>query len=379
MVTCTVVNYDRLEGFIDYTNVDSWKEYIKSYVIPLWRNTLILKEFYENLRSEFHDVLLSDVAEKDLPLLLGGIDPRKEEVYRKNSLAKFYSKFFGLKLSDLQSWVLGGGNVGIPLKVIVEETAFTRLVNDVFKWLDRAVHYQTLVDFTEPEVEYQQLKKDPYKLLKLIRDFYQQILGITVNYNYYTFFLWSIKQIPYKFMKAAYPRIDQILEFLEDEFGLTKFNWNPPFSEDSPLYREYTIWCWPEYNTKSERGGYCGPDYSQGRSFGGSICVLNEIIWSYTSRSYSSLTRELKDIISSYFTMFPNLEEDYVSRVKGRVIGKLYPRIYYRGISAAEDQSKVGETNLTIMQMLDEVSPYLFTGLAKIRYVSEGYLEISEI
>ncbi|MGQ9507754.1 MAG: hypothetical protein ACUVTB_07885, partial [Candidatus Bathycorpusculaceae bacterium] len=321
--------------------------------------------------------LLRDVAEKDLPLLLGGVVPSREEVYRRNSLAKLYSKFFGLKLSDLQSWVLGGELTGTQLKVIVEETAFIRFVNEIFKWSDRAVRYQTLVEFSEPEVDHGELKGDPNKLKELISDFYQSTLNVSVNYNYHTFFLWSLKQIPYKFMKEAYPRIDQIINFLKTEFGLTPLRWKVPFNEDSNFYKEYTIWCWPEYNAQSDRGGWCGPEYSQSKSFGGSICALNEAIWKHLTKGYSPT--DLEKTILEYFTIFPNLKEEYIAKVKDRVAGKIYSYIYYRGITAAEDRSKAGETNLTIMQMIDEISPHLFTGLAKIAYVGDDYISISSV
>ncbi|MEM0328128.1 MAG: hypothetical protein QXN53_06110 [Thermoproteota archaeon] len=370
-------NYDLLEGFIDYTNKEGWMDYIKSYVIPLWKSALILREFFDNLKSEFQNVLISTVAEKDLPLLFGGVIPSREEVYRRNSLAKFYNKFFGLKLSDLQSWVLGGELTGTQLKAIIEETTFVRFVNEIFKWSDRAVRYQTLVGFTEPEVDYKGLKEDPNKLKELVKDFYQSILNVSVNHNYHTFFLWSIKQIPYKFMKEAYPRIDQIIEFLEAEFGLTYLRWKAPFSEGSSLCKDYTIWCWPEYNTQSDRGGLCGPEYSQGKSFGGALSVLNEAIWKHLIKGYSPT--DLEKIFTEYFTVFPYLKEEYISRVKDRLAGKIYSYIYYRGITAAEERSRLSETNLTIMQMIDEISPYLFTGLAKIAYIGDDYIQISQV
>ena len=46
-------NYDEIEGFIDYTKEEEWKEYIKTYIIPLWEKTWILKEYFEELESEF--------------------------------------------------------------------------------------------------------------------------------------------------------------------------------------------------------------------------------------------------------------------------------------------------------------------------------------
>jgi len=373
-------NYDSVENFIDYANKDAWKSYVENYVIPVWRNASILKEFFENLKSKFQNFSLGDVSEKDLPLLLGGVVPGREDIYKKNSLAKFYDRFFGLKLSDLKPWLLGGEATGIQPKVIVEETAFIRFVDEVLKWSNKAVQCQALVEATEPKIDYDKLKENANELKELIKNFYQSVLNISVNYNYGTFFLWSIKQIPYRFMKEAYPRIDGILDFLQREFGLTRFKWKSPFPEGSKLYEDYTIWCWPEYNAELDRlggGNVRGPEYSQCKSFGGSICALNEVIWKHLSKGYHSPT-DLERIFTEYFNVFPDLKEEYVSRVKDRLTGKIYSHIYYGRIMAAEDISKVGETNLTIMQMIDEVSPYLFTGLAKITYVSDGHIIISQ-
>ncbi|RLG01861.1 MAG: hypothetical protein DRN49_00375 [Thaumarchaeota archaeon] len=53
-------NYDLLEGFINYTDKNAWRGYIKKFAVPLWKNALVLKEFFEKLKSEFHNVLLRD-------------------------------------------------------------------------------------------------------------------------------------------------------------------------------------------------------------------------------------------------------------------------------------------------------------------------------
>jgi len=370
-------NYDSLSGFINYTDKEEWKKYVENYVLPLWKSTSTLKEFYENLKSEFNNAFLQDIKEEDLPLLLGGVDPSEGEIYKKNSLARFYNRFFGLKLSDIQSWILGGELAGIQLKALVEETEFTRFVNEVFKWIDRAMKRQSLVPYKQFSIGYEELKKNPDKLKDVVKEFYESVLKISVNYNYYTFFLWSIKQIPYRFMKEAYPRIDQIIDFLKNEFGLTKLRWKIPFSEDSSLYKEYTIWCWPEYNAPSEKGGYCGPEYNPDISFGGSICVLNEKIWKYMTKGYSPT--HLEKIILDYFNIFPYLREEYENKFQGTLIGKMYGNIYYRGITASEDESKLGQTNMTLMQMIDEISPYLFTGIAKIYVIEENRIGISKV
>jgi hypothetical protein len=371
----SVINYDNIQGFIDYINKEEWKKYIENYVIPVWSNASVLRNFFEIVKTSFQGVFLKDVNQRDLPLILGGIVPSNERVYKKNSLAKFYNKFFGLKIDDLQSWIAGSELAGIQPKVTVEKTAFMEFVEKVFEYSDIAIKNQTVIEPpSEPEVNYDELKYDVKKLIAIIENFYQSVLNISVNYNYGTFFLWSIKQIPYKFMKEAYPRIDQIIDFLQTEFGLEPLRWKMPFTQDSSLYKDYTIWCWPEYNTSSKDGGYCGPEYSKGKSFGGSICILNEVIWKYLT----SFT-ELEKIFSEYFSIFPNLKKEYMDIVKNIITTKFHNYIYYKGIAAAESASELGETNLTLMQMIDEVSPYLFTGLAKIDYVCDSYIRIWRI
>ena len=90
--------YDDIEGFIDYTNKEEWERYITDFVIPLWKATWIIKEYFEELKREFDNLPLGEVKEEDRPLLLGGIRPSSDEIYSRNSLAKFYLKFFGLRL-----------------------------------------------------------------------------------------------------------------------------------------------------------------------------------------------------------------------------------------------------------------------------------------
>ncbi len=350
-----MADYDQVEGFIDYTSKGGWKDYVKNQVIPFWKDALVLKEFFQNLKNEFQGLPLNIINEDDLPLLLGGVDPNREEVYRRNSLAKFYNRFFGLKLSDLQSWVLGGKVLGPDIKVIVEETAFTNFVNEVFKWLDRAVSCQTLATYEEPTTTHEELKKNPQKLKELILNFYQSVLSFSVNYNYHTFFLWSIKQIPYKFMKSAYPRISQTMDVLHQEFGLRELKWNIPFSEGSELYDEYVIWCFPEYDPRNE-----------GKSFGGAICKANEVIWENVRKGH-----DLESTLLTLFSRIPELENEYVERVRVRAAGRYYSHIYYRGLSAAEQIPSVGQIKKTVIEMLDEISPQLFIGLAKINYVGD--------
>ena len=336
--------YDEIEGFIDYTNKEEWERYITNSVIPLWKATWIIKEYSEELKVEFDNLPLSEVEEEDRPLLSGGIRPSSDEIYSRNSLAKFYLKFFGLRLKDLQSWILQQqhGETLTEITVEVVETEFIKLVREIFNLLDYALQYQTLVsDFKEPQLNYEELKKNPEKVKELIKEFYQTLLNITLNHNYGTFFICSINQVSYKTMKTAYPRIDQVLEFLQNEFGLIELDWNNPINPETQTFKDYTIYCFPEYNPKR-----------QGKSFGGAIVKLNELLWS--KFSYSS---EIKETLGMLFGEVPNLKEEFRERVKSQLPEKYYSWIYFKGITASESSSRIEESGKTLMEMLDENMP----------------------
>lgn len=351
--------YDDMEGFIDYTNKEEWEGYITDFVIPLWKATWIIKEYFEELKREFDNLPLSEVEEEDRPLLLGGIRPSSDEIYSRNSLAKFYLKFFGLRLKDLQSWILQQqhGETLTEITVEVVETEFIKLVREIFNLLDYALQYQTLVsDFKEPQLNYEELKKNPEKVKELIKEFYQTLLNITLNHNYGTFFICSINQVSYKTMKIAYPRIDQVLEFLQNEFGLIELDWNNPINPETQTFKDYTIYCFPEYNPKR-----------QGKSFGGAIVKLNELLWS--KFSYSS---EIKETLGMLFGEIPDLKEEFRERVRSQLPENYYSWIYFKGITASKSSSGIEESGKTLMEMLDENMPWLFTSLIKIDYVYEN-------
>jgi len=353
-------NYDEVGGFIDYTSKEEWKKYIMNSVLPLWRSAKIIIEYFEKLREEFDKLLLNEVKEEDKRLLLGGVDPSGTEVYSEKSLAKFYSKFFGLKLNDLQAWIWQQQYGEALAEVFVEvlETEFIKFVKEIFNTLNRGLEQQSIVqEYKEPQLNYEELKKNPEKVKELIKEFYQALLNISMNYNYGSFFLCSIKQITYKAMKTAYPRIDQALEFLQKEFGLEELRWNNPLSQDSQIYKDYTIYCFPEYNPKK-----------QGESFGGAIVRVNELLWNVFSFSL-----EVKETLSMLFDKIPDLREEFRKEVELQLTEKYHSEIYFKGIAASEDchESIIEKSGKTLMEMLDENMPWLFTSLIKIFYISE--------
>lgn len=381
-------NMTGYEERINYIDRDSWKKYIEEEILPLWRIAYILDEFRIELKGKFKDCSLRDVPEEDRSILLGGVnpDPKEATVYTKNSLAKFYKDFFGVELDSLQSWGSYGQSFEGKIRVkVADSTPFIDLVYNMHILCNKALKNQSFVEFDEPEVDYESLKKDPNKLQELVNDFLKLAINVSVNCNYHTFFLWSIKQLPYGYMKEAYQQIDQVMDLLE-EFGLTEFNWENPFEgttlkEDTTLEKDYTIWCWPEYKAVTESWESKSISVEKAKSFGGSICILNEIMWENLRKD-----SPLMKTISEYFRDPPNLKEDYIEMAKDRIReGEVYSKIFYskKGIgiglgdgysspthyeekSAKETLEKSGKS---LKCLIDDISPYLFTGLAKITEV----------
>ncbi|RLI81242.1 hypothetical protein DRP04_06605 [Archaeoglobales archaeon] len=370
-------SYDELEGFIDYTDENEWKRYIETYVIPLWKCSWILKEFWTELKSEFDNVPFNDVNEEDVSLILGGVTQRRDEMYTRNSLAKFYAKFFGLRLKDIQSWILQAqmGEMLTEINVEVVETEFIKFVKEVFNLLDYGLLYQQLVtDLKEPELNYRELKNDPNKVKELIKDFYQGILNISLNHNYGTFFLCSINQITYRYMKAAYPRIDECLDFLINEFGLMELEWNNPIKPDSEVFKEYTIYCFPEYNPNNK-----------GKSFGGAICKLNDTIWEWftPNRYYPYNTNEFRETLSMLFGEVPNLKKEYREGIKELLPVVYFDNIHYeRNLMANARKVSVGggfieRCDKLLIDIIDKNSPHLFFNMLRISKVTENYIDFS--
>lgn len=354
-------NYEDKEGFFDYANKNEWVKYIKNDVIPLWKNTFVLKEFFEELKGDFEPKNFSDVDKEDHSLLLGGVIQR-EEKYKRNSLAKFYLYYFGLDM-DRDSWMIQESLTDkekvVELKIKVVETEFIKFVKNIYSLLDKRLSDQQLVtNLNYPEINYEELKRNPNKLKEIVENFYQSVLDFTINFNYKTFFLCSINQVPQHYIKTAYPRFNQILKLMQDEFGLIELSWNNPFIPDTEMFHKYTIFCFPEYNINNEDN-----------SFGGSICRLNEEIWNSFDMS------QLRDIFSFLFRDVPTLKQDYKNRIKLKLPDIFHSDVYYSKIRV----TNIGNGNKTLMEVLDENSPFLFTNIKKIQMIKENNLYFLDV
>jgi len=365
--------YAQVDDFVDYTEREVWEEYIQETVVPMWEAAWQLKEFHRQLQHEFNGRRLETLSDAERRVFLGGIDPQRDEVYRQNSVAKFYKGFFGAQVSDLQSWLLSeGGDVQTEVTVEVEESQFIEFADKIHDQLTQALSAQTLYQgWQNPEVAFDSFLSSPEEVRDIVEQLYQGVLDFVVNHSYPTFYLWSLNQTPRRFLQEAYPAFDDTQPLVREQFGLTEMDWPNPIKSDADIHSSYEILCFPEYNPNN-----------QGRSFGGSIGKTNEIIWTYFS-DYS--TQAFRDVLTTYFNTVSDLKQDYDDRVANRIanvpeqwVGREFS-IYFDGLSAATERSDVEDSQESIMDLLDQAAPLLFLGLNKITYVYDDNLKIKPI
>lgn len=365
-------NYGQLEDFIDYSSESTWRDYVENQVVPLWESSWLIKETFERFQDEFDDRDLSTLSQNEQELFLGGIDSRRDAVYRRNSLAKFNKVFYGAQVSDLQSWVLSDSEeVPTEVNIEVSKTSFIELAENLYETLTKALSSQYLYqDYFEPEVRLGEVK-EPERLQEQVEQFYKDVLVFCVNHSYFTFFLQSLNQVPRHFLEKAYPDFDTAQEIMyEDEFGLTTLDWNYPIKPDASIYESYQILCYPEYNPENK-----------GASFGGSITKANDIIWNFFDE-YSH--KEFREDLSDYFPV-RNLKKAYRDRVENRVTKvpddwvKSGFNIYFKGLSASDNSgSSVENSTESLMELLDQAAPLLFLGLVEISTVGDNRLNFSK-
>ncbi len=366
-------NYDQLDEFIAYTDRESWQTYIENTVVPLWESAWTLKEFHTQLQNELDGRQLDNLPANEQQLVLGGIDPRMDDVYRRNSLARFYRDMFAVQVADLQSWLLSEGNeVQTSVEITVDKPHLVELADTLHEQLTRGLSSQYLhQDYFEPDVAVQTLLDSPEAVRDIVQDFYQNVLAFAVNNSHHTFFIWSLNQVPRHFLEKAYPQFEEVQQLIRDEFGLRELEWEYPIKPDAKIYDDYHLLCFPEYNPNNV-----------GQSFGGAVCKANETIWYYFD-DYS--TEDFRNALTTYFNQVPNLKEEYRDRVEPRVTSApdnwLNGRfdIHYNGLSAGTSTSDIEENPQSIMDLLDQAAPLLFLGLTKIRDVYDGRLSFEEI
>jgi len=375
---------------IDYSDKEEWKRFVEDYVIPLRDSVDALVGYWSYLKDEIDKVSFSEIeTEKDenfKKILLGGVTESGE--YSEQSLALFYNTFFGVRLSNLQEYLISQKE-GVTSQVTgtVEESEFMKFVENIKEKTNAILESASqngltdAVDSELPEADFEALLEDPEKVTELIEALYNKTLKITVNYNQYTLFLWTIRKITRRYLEAAYPglQVEEKFDALKSIVGLAKYfetEIEEKTENDRKVKRNYTIWHLPD------------------DSFGGKVCELNEIVW-------EDLEKEnFRKDLSILFDSVVDLKGEFMTRAKAalgnwqRIEGlkfekKSYDRDYnlkISGIRIAEYWNTYSPnttyayerhgSNISVLDFLDKISPPMLLGCFSIctgKEYSGGY------
>lgn len=254
-------SYDEIINF-DYTNIEEWKEFIKTELIPL--NNSILQLI--NLRKYFKQ--LSQIEFKELfennqniqEIFLGGVNNRGE--YNPNSLAKLYNDTIGIYI-NIKDWVVLSKQEGIDPTAHIEcndnNPNFYEFIKEINKIIENLLK---IIGEKPSEISKEDINRflnNPEILLNNLKVIFPLIVNFSANCNYRTFFLLNTRNIPIYYIELAYPKIKSEFKELSRFLGLeSKY-----LLESTENIRDYTIW------------GH------KNNGFADLLYMLNELIWSY--------------------------------------------------------------------------------------------------
>ena len=345
-----------------FTEKEEWKKFVREYVMPLNNSTENLVRYWEYLQKRIHNEPIEEI-EKDENLktiLFGGIKENGD--YSDRSLALFYSKFFGARLSNLQEYLISRKE-GVTPQVTgaIEESEFmkfARSISEKTNTIRKSAYENGLIDTVDsevPEIDFDKIIKESKKVVELIKDFYDNALKITVNYNQYTLFLWTIRKITKKYFDAAYPELKDKSKFdaLKNIVGLEKY-FEPKIEErienDRKVKRYYTVWHLPD------------------NSFGGIVCELNEVIWEFLGKE------DFRKDLEFLFSGVVDLKKDFKEKAERTINNWKFPDYIEKGESHASKHKYtisriiISEHSLSVYTNYDHPwSEYRWTGSGTVR------------
>jgi len=346
--------YDQIQGF-EYWNTEKWKSFIEENVSPLYEATSRFIKFREFLTTVSSGKLLSEVNKEFLPFFLGGVEENGE--YKKNSLAKLVLQSLGIYV-DTKAWrelERTGVDALSYIKVAIDEkNSFVTFVKELNSITEQILRL-TFGEVREVEDISKKIVENPGELLEIIKTIYTKCLQVSVNHNYYTFFAFSTRSLPYMYLIAAYPKIKDNFDQIKNFLGLEVL-FEPSISEEK-LRKDCTIW------THSSNG-LCDLLYKLNYTIWNNIATdQSRAVFSYVATSLRDLKNEFRELVKSKVEWPPKgLEPLYLNQL-------LYLRI--DGLLITKYAFPVSEIRLSFLKFLEKVSPGLFLGLAEIKLESE--------
>ena len=307
----------------------------------------------------------------------------EEGNYLEDSVAKFYKGFFGVSLSvELPKYAAAAKEEATKgIKGIVREMDTQTYPNVIYfiKFiLDIAGQTRKIANIAlskgiidtvagaSSEIRHEDFLANQEDAVERVGDFYNKCAMIVPNFNDYTLFILSIRNITRRYLEEAYPQFKFKNKFAELQSILGLKSLFEPDIADGAKKAEYTIWHLPE------------------GSFGGEVRKLYEMIWNYSSA--------FKELLSRYFEGITDLKKEFIEDAKVKVLGlpseeveydyEKFNSINWCDIEFSNQWLKFlggqpyglfpkltfGEVKkpVSLMQIFDELSPLLFVGLINI-------------
>uniref|UniRef100_A0A7C1GC02 Uncharacterized protein n=1 Tax=Thermofilum adornatum TaxID=1365176 RepID=A0A7C1GC02_9CREN len=383
-------SYDKIEGF-RYWDPESWRSFIREQIVPLYLLSQKLLRLGYEVASRTGNRKLSEIDSDMLKFLLGGVT--EEGDYEENSLALFVSNAFGVSI-DAEHYVALAKEGVNPLEHIQvqvdSDTQFLSFLREISS-LSGKIAGKAGVEVNENNsFGVEELIKDPDKILQVLRDFYEKILKVTANYNYYTFFALSTRNLPFFYLMEAYPRLKDSFDGMKSFLGLRPVF--EPATEITEIRNKYTIW---------------------GHSVGGLLDLLFHLNWYIWESFKQSTSPGMRDSLSEIFRFLspplPDLKKEYLAKAEETlklINWELHPylqnilRFNYRlrfnlsGIIIIESWARSGSGGTwidlekylrksferkSIADVLYVLAPALFLGVLVLKEIKPSYIEFEGI
>lgn len=397
----------------DYTNNSDWSRYFSNCVNQFHEKAKALHAFRQELIRKCDGMPFDELQEQwdYSQVLLGGVGENGE--YRERSLAKLYKEFLGLQFEDLTEVVEKQRQEITPsTKVVVQNTEVTNFVADIVERtetiLQQAVNKEIIYDYTtEAEYNFHEIMSDQEKFSGLLSDFLYRLQRILPNYNEHALFVWTLPKTTKRYLSVAYPKVkdNESWGWLNELLGLEQI-FAPNINETGKKVEEqedqYTIY-----------------DY-RGESLGDNLTNLYQKVW----EEFDSQTRELFRLA---FPDVPNFKQEFLDEAQDKldqigvntqrrltyempsqennleligedkkytgrdgntnkaeynISGVTIDKLNVSGWSTSGNtQSYSRECNLSLFQVLDELSPALFllNGIEYQLYIDQKSLEVESL